>query len=47
MVPLGSSTIILVILILLQELNKIGAYKQTKCDPKVVVEAYTKLFLTQ
>ncbi|RVW98817.1 Glutathione S-transferase L3 [Vitis vinifera] len=45
MVPLGSSTIILVILILLQELNKIGAYKQTKCDPKVVVEAYTKLFL--
>ena len=45
MVSLGSSTIILVIHILVQELNKIGAYKQTKCDPKELVEAYKKRFL--
>ncbi|CBI32630.3 unnamed protein product, partial [Vitis vinifera] len=30
----------------IEELNKIGAYKQTKCDPKELVEAYKKRFLT-
>ncbi|KAI8025408.1 Actin-related protein 2 [Camellia lanceoleosa] len=29
------------------ELNKIGAYPQTKCEPKVLVEFYKKRFLAQ
>ncbi|XP_022145714.1 glutathione S-transferase L3-like [Momordica charantia] len=29
----------------IEEFNKIGAYKQTKADPKLVVEVYTKRFL--
>ncbi|XP_028091881.1 glutathione S-transferase L3-like [Camellia sinensis] len=31
----------------IEELNKIDAYPQTKCEPKVLVEFYTKRFLAQ
>ncbi|CAK9164760.1 unnamed protein product [Ilex paraguariensis] len=31
----------------MEEMNKIGAYTQTKCDPKLLVEYYTRLFLAQ
>ncbi|CAK9166981.1 unnamed protein product [Ilex paraguariensis] len=29
----------------MEEMNKIGAYTQTKCDPKLLVEAYKRMFL--
>ncbi|KAK9291055.1 hypothetical protein L1049_009240 [Liquidambar formosana] len=31
----------------IEEINKIDAYKQTKCDPKGLVEMYKKRFLAQ